>query len=130
MGWDKFRRKFNIAKTLTIGGDTELTRSAANTLDLAVGDTLQLLKGTFNLSTDATIRRTGAGSVDFGAAGILDLSGTVRRLLVPGGTAAGGGTTLAVNGQVYAAGHDVATMPRLYIRQNGTTYWFAAAGSA
>lgn len=42
MGWDKFRRKFNVAGNLTIGGDVGFTRTAANILSLISGDTLDL----------------------------------------------------------------------------------------
>ena len=99
MGYDRFRRKFAIAGSLTIGGDVVLSRSAANTLTLATGDT-------------------------------LDLSGTPTRLRIPNSIGTTTGTpALSADGQLCMVSSTVGQVPKLFIRQNGTIYWFSAAGS-
>jgi len=101
MGFDVFRRGFVIkGKKLTIGGDVDIIRQSANVMGV-------------------------------GAADSISLAGSAARLLIPNSIGTTMGTpALVTDGQIVMVSNTVGQIPKLFCRQNGTTYWFNAAGSA
>lgn len=115
MALEKIRSRLAVSGSLTLGGDTVLSRGAANRLDLASGDTLRLISGTLQLSSACSL--AGAGGT-ISTSNMLDVSGGTP--VIPNGTAAigtagmtNGRIRIGTQGGTYAIAFDA----------NGTT-WF------
>lgn len=100
MALEKIRGRLAIAGSLTIGGDTTLTRGAANRLNLGTGDSFVVTAGTLNVS-----------------------AGTI---VIPNGTAAIGTAGMA-NGRI-RIGTQAGT-PSIAFDHNGTTYFVLNSGN-
>lgn len=110
----KIRNRIAVAGSLTLGGDTVLSRGAANRLDLASGDTLRLISGTIQLSSACSL--VGAGGTISTANQLNVSSGSI---VIPNGTAAAG-TALTTNGVISLA--TVGGTPAIRVELNGTAY--------
>ena len=121
MGWMKVRRGLAVGQ-LRIGADVDLTRGAANRLDLADGFQVS---GTVNVTGAARIAGIATLAGGMAAAGSVGIAGSViasgTPFILPNGTAAI--TALRTNGAVYI--NHYAHVPYLCFQSNGTPYALA-----
>jgi hypothetical protein len=98
-------RNASFASSVTLGGDVQLTRGAADRLDLASGDSLNIISGALQIA--------GTTAIDSGRGG--SLTGLTVSGGINVGSATGAGTGhVRMSGEIYARGDNRGLAARVY----------------
>jgi hypothetical protein len=114
----------SMSGTLTLGADVALSRGAANRLDLATGDSLNVVSGTYQIAGTNVLSSTTLGTGV--TASSLTSVGTLTSLDVSGNATLGG--TLTIGGETYT--FPASQMVDGYLKTDGSgnLSWASAGG--